>query len=172
MFQPAAHGAVDTNEVLFHDGGSLGSDSHEFCPSSSESEDDFLPIVIPTKREATGCVDNAETKRVCVEKSSIRRALEKEGPPTGILSYFRKATETERKEALDRSSDEIREKMDEMQEREKKARLRKENTERRQARERKRLQRARMKNLQISTGIRSPGGRKRQVCTHSLRIQT
>lgn len=67
--------------------------------------------------------------------SSIRTALQKEGPPKGILRFFHKATEDERQEFLNRSSEEIQNHAEKLRIQELHHAIRKKNKERRQARE-------------------------------------
>lgn len=110
-------------------------------------------------------VDTPEPKRTRTQtNSSIRIALQKEGPPTGILRFFHKATEEERQDFLNRSSEEIRNHAEDLRIRELHHDIRKKNKERRQARERKRAQRVRMRKLEIATGLRSPTGIKKRKC--------
>ena len=96
-------------------------------------------------------------------KSSIRVALETKDEPKGLLKYFLKATEVEHQDHLARMDEEVtlwseKRRFEEQREDQRKV-LRK----RRRDAERKRLQRTRLKNLEIMSGLRSPGGRRRKV---------
>ena len=134
--------------------------------SNSDLESSLLSRKIPPKRHA----DDAETlelnkpKRSRTEtNSSICIALQKKGPPMGILRFFHKATEEEHQAFLSRSLEEIQSHAEDVHNRELHHALHKKNKERRQARERKRTHRVRMRKIEIAAGLRSPGGKKRQV---------
>ena len=108
------------------------------------------------------------TKKTCT--SSIRAGLEKTEAAVGkqeaaprLFQYFRKATDEEQKEYLARMDEEIENRMEKENFYSQKVKLERETKIRNQNRERKRLQRKRTKNLEIKSGLRSPGGSKRQV---------
>jgi hypothetical protein len=95
--------------------------------------------------------------------SSIRRALEKDGQPHGILLFFRKATAEEHRDWIVRtfqSDAEMFESLKWEKEREQQT-LRKKK--RRNATNRKQKQRARDKRREIIAGLRSPDGTKTKV---------
>ena len=102
--------------------------------------------------------------------SSIRAGLEKteaaegnmEAAP-GLFQYFKKATEEERKEYLARMDEEIETRLERENFYSLKAKRERETRIWNQNRDRKRRQRMRMKNLEIKSGLRSPGGTKHQV---------
>lgn len=151
--------------------GSPGQSPHP-SPKSDPGSDSDLELLLARRKTPKRHADDVDTpefnkpKRTHTEtNSSIRIALQKEGPPTGILRFFHKATEEERQNFLDRSSEEIRNHTEELRIRELRHAIRKKNKERHQARERKRAQRVRMRKLEIAAGLRSPTGkrRKRQV---------
>ena len=142
---------------------------HSSSKSDPESDSDLKPRLESRKapkRHAgdTDTLDLKEPKRTRTEtNSSIRIALQKEGPPTGILRFFHKATEEERHEFLNRSTEENQNYTEKLRNQELRHAIRKKNKERRQARERKRAQRIRMRKSEIAAGLRSPAGKKRQV---------
>lgn len=116
------------------------------------------------KRHAddTDTLESNEPKRTCTGiDSAIRIALQKKGPPTGILRFFHKVTEEEQQEFLNRSSEEIRRCTEELQIRLQCQALHKKDKERKLARERKRAQRIRMRKWEIAAGLRSSTGKKK-----------
>ncbi|KAF5321301.1 hypothetical protein D9619_000198 [Psilocybe cf. subviscida] len=131
---------------------------------SSNSENNFFHPKGSRKRVQDFGITAATTKCQCVTlKSSIRTTLEAKGSATGILQFFRQATTEERQQYLDRTADEVRDYAETHHMQAELAKQKKESRERQQARERKRLQRARMRDIETKTGIRSPGGRKHQT---------
>lgn len=139
-------------------------------PKSHSGSDRDLEHLLAGRKAPKRHIDDSDAdtpdlnkpKRTCTQtNSSIRIALQKEGPPTGILRFFHKATEEERQDFLDRSSEEIRKHAEELRIRELHHSIRKKNKERHQARERKQAQRVRMRKLEIAAGLRSPTGIKR-----------
>jgi hypothetical protein len=108
------------------------------------------------------------TKKACT--SSIRVALEDDGPPQGLLQYFRKATEREHQEQNSRAMFDIQAYQDDVEQNSKQLKRIKKQRHRERATERKRASRARRKDMEIKAGIRSPSGTLRQVNTHSVII--
>lgn len=142
--------------------------SHADAPQPSNLED---PVVTVRKRSYSlhqNPSSASPTKKTCT--SSIRTGLEKteaavgkqEAAP-GLFQYFRKATDKERKEYLARMDEEIETRLEIENFYSRKAELKQETRIRNQNRERKRLQRIRVKNLEIKSGLRSAGGTKHQV---------
>jgi hypothetical protein len=154
---------------------SIESDSSSSQPSPESDSESDLELSsrrkAPPKRHADDTdsdkLDSNKPKCTRTEtNSSIRVALQKNGPPTGILRFFHKATEEERQESLKRLSEENQEIKEDLYTREivhHSESLRKKNKERRQARERKHAQRVWMRKPEIAAGLRSPTGKKCQV---------
>lgn len=155
------------------------SPSPHSCPESDLESNSDLELRLASRKAPKRHADDIDTldlnkpKCTCIEtNSSIRIALQKEGPPTGILRFFHKATEEERQEFLNRSSEENRNHAEELHDRELRHAIRKKNKERRQSRERKRAQRLRMKKLEIAAGLRTTAGKKHQVRVVKMKIMT
>jgi hypothetical protein len=85
--------------------------------------------------------------------SSIRSALESEKPQRGILSYFRKATESECAAYQARMAEAITTRMEEIVWREGNAKQTKHALIKHQAKERKQTQRRREKDREILAGL-------------------
>jgi hypothetical protein len=121
--------------------------SHHQNPSSESA--------IPTKKTRTSSI------RAGLEKTVA--AVEKQVAAPGLFQYFKKATDEERKEYFARMDEEMEIRLEKERFYSQKAKLEQERKIRNQNRERKRLQRIRKKNLEINSGLRSPGGTKCQV---------
>ena len=103
-------------------------------------------------------------KKTCIKMTSSVRSAWESGTPHGILQFFKKATEEDRRVYLERSSEEIQQWMEEEKwindwKKEKKTII---NHER--ERKKKREQRERKKKQEITEGLRSPDGTKKKVC--------
>ena len=92
--------------------------------------------------------------------SSIRRALEKDEQPHGILLFFRKATVDEHRDWIARTSECDAEKFEGFKWKEDREQQILREKQRRSAANRKQKQRARDKRREIVAGLRSPGGTK------------
>ena len=123
---------------------SNSSSPHPSPESDSESTgNNDLKLSLPSRNpppkrhsDDTDILDYNKPKRICTEtNSSIRIALQKKGPPTGILRFFHKETEKERQEYLNCSSEEIKCHVEKFHTQELRHTRRKKNKERRQARE-------------------------------------
>jgi hypothetical protein len=127
-----------------------------------------LPSYNTRKRTYQDCATSTSspTKKARPQAlSSIRKALEVKGKPRGVLQYFRKATEAEHQAYLERTTAELMERgCNEQWKKEKRDKILQEE-KRQRARERKRRQRERKKKIEISCGLRSPGGTKIKVKT-------
>ena len=119
--------------------------SHHQNPSSAS----------PTKKTRTSSI------RTGLEKTEA--AVGKKEAAPGLFQYFRKATDEERKEYSARMDEELKTRLERENSYSQKAKLEQERKIRNQNRERKQLQRIRKKNLEIKSGLRSPGGTKHQV---------
>ena len=107
---------------------------------------------------------NSPTKKARLHaQSSVRKAIEAEGEPRGLLQYFKKATKAEHQAYLDRTTAELKENAEDEKwkrnQHEKILRVKK----RLRARERKQKQRGREMKKEISCGLHSPGGTKIKV---------
>ena len=96
-------------------------------------------------------------------QSSIRKAIEKEGKPSGLLQYFKKATEAEHQAYLDRTTAEVRENAENEQWKKDQYERVLQVKKRQHAKERKQKQQEREMKRQVSCGLRSPGGTKKKV---------
>lgn len=111
------------------------------------------------------------TKKLRI-KSSISIGLEKgeadDGKKPGLFQYFRKASKEDQKEYDARTTEELKEQMDKVLLEERKAKRAEKLKIRGRNRERKRRQRGRKVNLEIESGLRSPGGTKRRQVRHTF----
>jgi hypothetical protein len=123
-----------------------------------DSDDQSASSANPTKKSRT---ESTSSIRTGLEKTEA--AIRKKERLPGLFQYFRKATEGERKEYLARMDEETETQTEKEKHYTQKAKREQETRMRDRNRERKRLQRVRMKNLEIKSGLRSPGGTKRQV---------
>lgn len=101
-------------------------------------------------------------------KSSICKGLEKgeaadDGKKPGLFQYFKKASQEEQKEYDARTTEELKERMEKVLLEECRAKQVEKIKIRDGNREQKRHQRERKVNLEIKSGLRSPGGTKRRV---------
>ena len=108
------------------------------------------------------------TKKLQFKATSyIRIGLEKgeaaDGKKPGLFQYFRKASQEDKKEYNARTNEELKERMEKVLLEERKAKQAEKKKIQDANRERKRRQRKRRVNLEIKSGLRSPGGTKHQV---------
>lgn len=162
---------ITTNNQTSHvrtESGNNRISSHADTPPPRKLEE---PMVLARKRSYSldqNPSSASPMKKTCT--SSIRAGLEKteaavgkQEVALGLFQYFKKATDEERKEYLARMDEDIENRMEKEKFYSRKAKLMRETKIRNQNRERKRLQRKRTKNLEVKSGLRSPGGTKRQV---------
>ncbi|KAM6491985.1 hypothetical protein JOM56_012623 [Amanita muscaria] len=135
-------------------------EQHEILYAPSKRRNEYICVPDPS---------DGPTKKICT-KSTIRRALEQEGEHQGLLRYFRKATQEEYQEQLQRMSEHIESHSKENRLAALQDKYRKKQVTRRKARERKQLERARLKNMEINLGIRSSNGKKRQKYHHDAEL--
>ncbi len=119
----------------------------------------------PIKHSASADLDRAPKRVRTRTESSIHAALESkpEGPWTGLLMYFSKATNEEHQQHLNHTSEEVRNKAEEMALQKKRAEEKKKVQMRSWGKERKGKQQARIRNEEILAGLRSPGGTRHRV---------
>jgi hypothetical protein len=156
------------------------SDSSDSAPFSSDDndKDTMQPphhpasTIHPTKpglkRPHGALIDNTQpagqSKKLRESNpSSIRRALEKDGPPHGILLFFRKETVEEHRDWIARTFERDAEEFEGFKWKEERGQQILREKKRRNAANRKRKQRARDKRREIMAGLRSPGGTKTTV---------
>jgi hypothetical protein len=142
----------------------LISDDKNFEPpatsDNSNQSTELLPH-IPCKHHAPEA-PQGRTKKAHTN-STIRNALEG-GKREGLLRYFRKATHKEHEDHLQQMTEYIESRSEEMTLKAQQDKHRHKLMKQKKATERKRLQQAKLKNIEIISGLRSPGGRKQQVC--------
>ena len=102
------------------------------------------------------------------KESSIRRALllaeeAEENEQPGLLKWLKKASDKEHRLQVAREHEKLRATQEDREYQERLANVAKEERKREGARLRKRNERARKKDADIASGLRSPGGTKRKV---------
>lgn len=114
------------------------------------------------------------TEPLTRKSSSIRQALQTpcdddNDEPTGLLKYFKKATEEERHYQTARELEKLKTTSETVLHEEAITAEKRKVQKRERARERKQKERQRKKDVDIAAGLRSPGGTKRKVSPMCIR---
>lgn len=162
--------SVGSDESTFRSPPPSDSPTTSSLPSPSQLTKSlpFMGSTLP-KRELIDHSPPPETKRARTQvASNTRKALavmDESGSTTksGLLSYFQKATEEEKKANLMRDHEHCSQQIENRQFDAKKIAADKRAYERELARIRQQRRRQKVKGIEIDRGLRSPGGRKNKV---------